>query len=491
MVLSLSRRRKTTQQGIGALTPHNPEEPVAAIALRSLTEDALVELGEAGALTVVTRWGEFEFHDVSEPVREALRRMAMGPVSLANVVDPGGDAAADLQRTLHRLAGSVVHSLGTADGRGLLLSVVPVSAKPVFSADRPPGTQSVRLSRFATLRPAADGMVVESPSALSQVLLVHPVAIRIASSLAAVTTAETVATATGIPAELVADVVAFLLAAGVVLAGDSGGHFPEDEDRELGLWDHDALMFHQRSRTWLPARAPEPARRAVAPLPVVKTGNAGPTFPLPRPDLSAVAEIDPTLTELLESDHRCPEFTEEPITLERLGEFLYRAARVRSVGQAHLQTVRGQDATQRPYYSVGLVYELEIYLSINRCAGLGRGIYHYDPLWHTVTLINDDPADLDAMLDMARVAGGGHRQPSALLTMSARIPRVGRIFGGAGYATTLLHLGALQQVLYLTAKAMGLSAHAIPVDASDRVDRALKLEWPAEVGIGECVLDAR
>jgi hypothetical protein len=46
-------------------------------------------------------------------------------------------------------------------------------------------------------------------------------------------------------------------------------------------------------------------------------------------------------------------------------------------------------------------------------------------------------------------------------------------------------------VLYLTAKAMGLSAHAIPVDASDRVDRALKLEWPTEVGIGECVVDAR
>ena len=52
-----------------------------------------------------------------------------------------------------------------------------------------------------------------------------------------------------------------------------------------------------------------------------------------------------------------------------------------------------------------------------------------------------------------------------------------------------MHVGALQQVLYLNAKAMGLAAHAVPVDAGDRVDRALKLEWPGEVGVGECVLD--
>ena len=36
---------------------------------------------------------------------------------------------------------------------------------------------------------------------------------------------------------------------------------------------------------------------------------------------------------------------------------------------------------------------------------------------------------------------------------------------------------------------MGLAAHAVPVDAGDRVDRALKLEWPAEVSVGECVLN--
>jgi hypothetical protein len=76
-----------------------------------------------------------------------------------------------------------------------------------------------------------------------------------------------------------------------------------------------------------------------------------------------------------------------------------------------------------------------------------------------------------------------------LLTMTARMSRIAWVLGSAAYATTLVHVGALQQVLYLTAKAMGLAAHAVPVDAGDRVDRSLKLEWPAEVSVGECVLD--
>jgi SagB-type dehydrogenase family enzyme len=162
---------------------------------------------------------------------------------------------------------------------------------------------------------------------------------------------------------------------------------------------------------------------------------------------------------------------------------------VRSVGPAHLPGGPSHEASQRPYFSVACLYELEIYVGINRCADLARGIYHYDPLWHTLTLINDDGAVLDNLLDMAMIAAGGHRRPAALLTVTARMSRIAWVLGAAAYATTLLHLGALQQVLYLAAKAMGLAAHAVPVDAGDRVDRALKLEWPAEVSVGECVLD--
>jgi SagB-type dehydrogenase family enzyme len=195
------------------------------------------------------------------------------------------------------------------------------------------------------------------------------------------------------------------------------------------------------------------------------------------------------LSALLETDHTCPVVSERGLTARQIGEFLYRAARVRSTGRAGLPGGRSHEATQRPYFSVACLYELEIYVGVNRCAGLARGLYHYDPLRHVLTPVNDDTAVLAGLLDMAMVAAGSHRRPSILLTMTARMSRIAGALGGAAYATTLLHLGALQQVFSLVAKAMGLAAHAVPADSGDRVDRALGLEWPAEVSIGECVLD--
>ena len=35
--------------------------------------------------------------------------------------------------------------------------------------------------------------------------------------------------------------------------------------------------------------------------------------------------------------------------------------------------------SERPYPSAGSLYELDLYLTVDRCDGLPRGIYHYDP----------------------------------------------------------------------------------------------------------------
>ncbi|HEY0640181.1 MAG TPA: hypothetical protein VGD67_21335, partial [Pseudonocardiaceae bacterium] len=57
----------------------------------SLREDVLVEADD-DALVVVTRWGEYRVDDPGPLVRESLRRMLLGPVSLANVLPGGGPA---------------------------------------------------------------------------------------------------------------------------------------------------------------------------------------------------------------------------------------------------------------------------------------------------------------------------------------------------------------------------------------------------------------
>jgi SagB-type dehydrogenase family enzyme len=477
-----------------AVPAYPPEGIPETVRLWSLTEDTLLEAGDDDTLVAITWWGEYELAGVPRPVRESLGRMALGPVSMGNLATSAGGAAeagaGTLRKVLNQLSGSVVHSLALNDGRGPLLSAIPVTQAPVFPADPVPAGRLIKLSRYSALRPDGSRLLLESPRARYRVALLRPPAVTVASSLAGPVTVAQVAEDSGLAEPVVADVVAFLVAAGVVLVADDWAEFAEDTDTDLAVWSPDDLMFHARSRTWLKGGPPDPeAHRAGAEPPVVKQITAGPTFPLHRPDPAVLKATDPTLATLLEHDHTCPDVTERALSAEQVGEFLYRAARVRSIGPAYLPGGPGHEASQRPYFSVACLYELEIYVGINRCADLARGIYHYDPLWHTLTLINDDLGVLDGMLDLAMVGAGSHRRPSVLLTMTARMSRIAWVLGSAAYATTLVHVGALQQVLYLAAKAMGLAAHAVPVDAGDRVDRSLKLEWPAEVSVGECVLD--
>jgi hypothetical protein len=62
------------------------------------------------------------------------------------------------------------------------------------------------------------------------------------------------------------------------------------------------------------------------------------------------------------------------------------------------------------------------------------------------------------------------------------------MYGGIGYSLTLAHVGALQQTLCLVANAMGLAACAPAIDPGDVMDQALRLDIPAEVGVGEFIV---
>nr|WP_219632500.1 SagB family peptide dehydrogenase [Haloechinothrix aidingensis] len=470
------------------------------VRLCSLSEDVLVEWDAAGrSLHVVTRWGEFALGVIDDHVRDSLRRMSFGPVSLENAVagiEAEGTARAagrgggrtNLMEVLDVLRGSVVHSLALDDGYRPLLSVTPVVAAPVFDLPRVAATQPVRLSRFAVLRPCGGELALESPRSDFRVELHQPLAARLATALAVPRSPAELAADSGAPQQVVADVVAYLLASGAVLLGDKRAAREEDHDPALRHWSHHELHFHSRSRSRQRDAACDTdlADHTDVADPVVKPPPDGPRFPLYRPDLSA---RDHSLTELLEADHACPEFSSRTLTGEHVGELLFRSARVRTAGPQHLPPGMSHEASQRPYFNIACLYELELYVSVDRCTTLPRGIYHYDPSQHELTLVNSDEGALAELLDTAKLAAANVRRPPALITVTTRMARLSPMLGGAAYATTLTHLGALQQTLYLVARSMGLSVHLVPTDAGDRVARLLRLEWPGEVSIGECVID--
>ncbi|WP_380727693.1 SagB family peptide dehydrogenase [Saccharothrix hoggarensis] len=456
--------------------------PLGTIPLFSLAEDSLLEFGEDGVLVAITRWGEFDLSAATPLAREALRRMALGPVSLENVgvpttpagaVTPAWTGADDasLDAILTRLAGSVVRSLGLRDGMGPLLSVVPVASAPVFAHTPVDLERLVRLSRFSALRSRDAKLTVESPSTGYHAVLAQPWAVRVAAALGRPTAVAELAAETGVPLDVVAEVVAYLVGAGLVVVADQEGRFAEDDDQVLGLWSYEELLFHVNSRDWRVVGAGEAVERPPAPL--VKDVGAATGILLHRP---VAAEPSPAAAPVRAFDAAL------------LGELLFRTARVTSVDTVRRGGTR-REVTRRPYYSVDCLYELELYVTVNRCRGLPRGIHHFDPVGHRLVPVNDDPADVAAMLDMAMVAAASRRRPAALISVTARADRMASVPGGLPYARTLLNLGALQQSLFLTAAALGLTARAVVVDAGGQVGRALKLDWPSEVGVGESILD--
>ena len=477
--------------------------------LWSLSEDVLVEAAPEGDhLLAFTQWGEVRIDDVSPVVRESLTRMSLGPVSLENlpmlraaeqVTEVSRGPALEIEqwrrllRVLELLGNCVVQSLGLDDEAGPLLSVAPVSRRarflvaPVLDVATP-----IRLSRFVSMRSGGGELLLESPLAQHRVVLHRPLAAWVAGALCRPTTIADLSTLLKIAVPVVADIVGYLVACGMVLTGspDPAAGFAEDADPDLIQWSHHDLLFHAHSRLGRHnGGAVFPYLDQLPAAPVVKPPPPGRRFLLRRPDLSALAASDPTLTTVIETGRRL-DYTEAPLHSGQLGELLFRVARIRSTGLASSTVGASYMVSDRPYPSTSDLYELELYVSLDRCAGLPRGIFHYDPEGHAITLINESDQVLAELLDSAKVAVGRTLRPAALITVTSRIARLSWMYSGIAYATTLKHVGVLQHALLVVATAMGIVACPLALNDGVTTDDALRLDWPAEVSVAEFIIGA-
>jgi len=491
----------------------SPDRIPARRWLWSLSEDVQVEVGPDGEhLVALTEWGEIEIDDTSPLVRESLHRMSLGPVAVENLpilresfqlwrdgrTDESQEPWQRLKRVLDQLGGCVVQSLGLDDETGPVLSVAPVSRDAAFwlppeiDPDRP-----IRLSRFVAMRASNGELVLESPLTRYRVALHLPLAAWVVGSLASPTTVRGLSELLNVAGPVLADIVAYLVASGIVLVGEPAtpARFSEDGDEDMVPWSHHDLVFHAFSRMGRhggSTGAVRPHLDRTPPPPVTKPRLAGRRFPLFRPLPAELRSIDPPLAAVIESSASSPrDYSDAPLTAEQVGELLFRVARLRWTRSPVTTDRFGRPVPDRSYPNTGGMYELELYLSLDRCRGLPRGSYHYDPREHVLTLINDSDTDLAELLDMAKVAAGSIRRPPVLITFTTRIARLSWMYNGIAYSTTLKHLGALQQTLHLVATAMGLAAYALAVGDGAVADAALRLDWPSEVSIGELLVGTR
>ncbi len=168
---------------------------------------------------------------------------------------------------------------------------------------------------------------------------------------------------------------------------------------------------------------------------------------------------------LLRKRHSTRSFDpDHPLTLAELARFLDATARIRSKDRSRIDEAPGRPVVEyalRPYPSGGASYELELYLAVDRCAGLARGFYHYDAERHALVPLAASPAELKEILHDAQSAMGAPGPPQVMITMAARFGRLSWKYQSIAYALILKHVGVLMQTFYLIATDLGLGACAI------------------------------
>lgn len=391
--------------------------------------------------------------------------------------------------------------------RGLLRSTLTAGGQPLLDAEpmvggwQPPTkleatTARYQLSRFASCRRRADHLVLESPLSTVRVTLLGPLAGLLVAALAEPQTAVSLAdlagrTGQGCDEPTAAAVLATLSAAGFVGEVDADGRLPEDREPTLAQWEPHDLAFHARSRRGRhdgETGATFSFASTIPPLPAVKPTMPGPRVPLAVPDLAALRATDPSLTAVLEDRRSVRRYAEQPITLGQLSELLYRAARVRSVGQPPQTDSTHYQISDRPYPSGGAIYDLEVYAAINRCDGLDPGLYHYDPTRHDLARLVDYDERVRRLLQDAEAAAALACPPQVLLILASRFQRASWKYSGSAYALTLKNTGVLIQSLYLVATAMGLAPCALGNGDSETFAQAAGLDPLAESSVAELLI---
>jgi SagB-type dehydrogenase family enzyme len=347
------------------------------------------------------------------------------------------------------------------------------------------------LSRFAYLRRRGNEMVLESPRARALFKICDP---KIASAIAVLATPQQIKRLRrqdGFPGvELLGLLADCQILFKIAAAGDDGLR-PAEGDENLVLWDFHDLLFHTRStqgRHANPLGGVYPYAGVISPPPAVRPRWPGKKIELPKFSAAHSQAISP-VARLLRERHSTRAFDDQrPITLAELSRFLDDTARVLSIGKSGIDPAGSGPSIEyaiRPYPSAGASYELELYLAVNKCEGLGRGFYHYDAGGHTLVPIGARTSELEALLTGAEFAMGAPAAPQILITIAARFGRISWKYSSLAYALVLKDVGVLSQTFYVIAADMGLGGCAIGIANIDLFEKMTGIGFHVESPVGQ------
>lgn len=344
--------------------------------------------------------------------------------------------------------------------------------------------RSLTLSRFAFLHPEGQHLVLESPLSKSKITLLDwRVAGVIAQlSFAGVAWSVEALEELGLDAEVVQRLLGLLIATGMIGL---------EEDSTITQWKFHNLLFHRQTRLERLENKHKqtPTFQERDRYPAVKPPMSDHAIALSKPDIATLIKADIPLTQAIETRQSIREYDEQPICLAQLAEFLYRCARVKQVYSVEdhwgSDPMQIGETTRRPYPSGGALYELEIYPVVHRCDGLAAGLYHYQPLSHTLHLVTEWHPPVEVLIFDAWKSTGQQDLPQVVFIITARFGRLFWKYHDIAYGLILKHVGVLYQTFYLVATAMQLAPSAIGASNSQQFCSVVGLNQYEESSVGE------
>jgi SagB-type dehydrogenase family enzyme len=470
----------------------------------SLREGTALTAGGEGQVLIRADGAGVTFKHLTPAVQQALHGLGNGGTYEEQLAEHvvQADGAAGL--------GTLYYYLRQLDRRGWLLraahgaggplaTLVPSSASFTYPGRGTTPDQPYVLSRFAYTRAAGGQALLESPLAQAHLRLHDGRAAALVHALARPRRPPDLAGhVPGLSAAAAALVLDLLLNADLVGEADASGTAAPDRPAALQSWEFHDLLFHARSRQGrhaYPVGGTFRLAGRLAPPPALKPLPAQEHLELYRPDLDQLQGHDPPFARVQETRRSLRAYAERPISARQLGEFLYRVGRVKDCAEVDVATPHGPvrlDLASRPYPAGGGLYELELYVTVQACADLAPGLYHYEPLHHRLGRLCGRTAEVERLLrDAAGASGIPGEQLQLLLIVAARFPRVAWKYAGMAYALILKDVGVLYQTMYLAATAMDLAPCGLGGGDADLFARAAGTDYYAETSVGEFLLGSK
>ena len=155
---------------------------------------------------------------------ETLHRMELGPIQLANLLQPKDEAAAGqdsytvVLSVLREISHLVIRMLSSEDRKGPVLSVVPAGRTARFAVAQVPSQRRVRLRPNVTITVQDNAFLLECRAVEHRVQIHRPEAMWVVSLMAWPTTPDALVEVAPLPAEFTLAILSHLAGAGMTMA---------------------------------------------------------------------------------------------------------------------------------------------------------------------------------------------------------------------------------------------------------------------------------